>query len=97
MRSVLVSVKYKYCWVASGRALLNDFELGGFSAGAVGNTSGTTVAELFLEVIGRHVLGRMAGRIQGAITEWEFATLQCVFVRDAGFNPAFSREIVAGL
>jgi hypothetical protein len=60
MRSVLVSVKYRYCWVAAGRGLLNDFEAEGFSAGAVGNTSETTVAGLFLEVIVRHVPGRMA-------------------------------------
>src|SRR5471032_984721 len=60
MRSVLVSVKYRYCWVASGRALLNDLEPEGFCVGTVGNTSDTTVAELFLEVIGRHVPGRMA-------------------------------------
>jgi hypothetical protein len=31
-----------------------------FSAGAVGNTSRISVAELFLEVIGRHVPGQMA-------------------------------------
>jgi hypothetical protein len=46
--------------VASGRAVLNDFEPEGFSAGAVSNTSDTAVAELFLEVIVRHVPGRMA-------------------------------------
>jgi hypothetical protein len=39
----------------------------------------------------------MAGEFQGAITEWEFATLQRVFVRDVKINPAFSRENVAGL
>ena len=60
---MLVSVKYRYCWVASGRAVLNDFEPEGFSAGAVSNTSDTAVAELFLEVIVRHVPGRMAEEV----------------------------------
>jgi hypothetical protein len=60
--------------------VLNDFEPEVFSAGAVSNTSDTTLAELFLEVIVRHVPGRMAEVHQKAITEWEFATLQCVVV-----------------
>jgi hypothetical protein len=59
---------------------LNDLEPEGFSAGAVSNTSDTTVAELFLEVIVRHVPGRMAGKSQRAITDWvvrDFAVRPC--------------------
>ena len=97
MRSVLVSVKYRYCWVASGRAVLNDFEPEGFSAGAGSNTSDTTVPELFLEVIVRHVPGRMAKKYQVAITEWEFATLQCVLVRNDQAYPVCSGKNLAGL
>ena len=66
---MLVSVKYRYCWVASGRVVLNDFEPEGFSAGAGGNASGTTGAELFLGVIVRPVPEWMAERYQMAITE----------------------------
>jgi hypothetical protein len=43
--------------------VLNDFEPEGFSAGAGSNTSDTTVPELFLEVIVRHVPGRMAKKV----------------------------------
>ena len=74
----------------SGRAVVNDVEPEGFCAGAASNTSDTTVAELFLEVIVRHVPGRMAGKNQRAITEWEFATLLCVLVRDDRVEPLFS-------
>lgn len=76
----MVSVKYRYCWVADGRVVLNDVEPEGLSAGAGGNTSDTRVAELFLEVIVRHVPGRTAKEYQVAITEWEFATLLRVLV-----------------
>jgi hypothetical protein len=55
--------------VANGRAVLNDFEPEGFSAGAGSNTSDTTVEALFLGVIVRQVPERMAERYQVAITE----------------------------
>jgi hypothetical protein len=55
------------------------------------------LAELFLEVIVRHVPGRMAEKNQMAITEWVFATLQCVLVRRVRACPCVLKENLAGL
>src|SRR5471030_3328197 len=59
MRSVLVSVKYRYCWVANGRDGINGFDGDGDGLFAAGLRvrSDTAVAGLFLEVIVRHVPG----------------------------------------
>lgn len=78
MRSVLVSVKYRYCWLASGGELVNGFEPEGLS-GEVSVSSDIALAGIFLEVIVRHVLGLVGSvtRYHQAITEWDLATLQC--------------------
>lgn len=78
MRSVLVSVKYRYCWVASGRELVNGFGTEGLSVAAVSVSSDTAGAGLFLEVIVRHVPGLVGSvaRCHQAITNKELATLQ---------------------
>src|SRR5471032_493137 len=57
MRSVLVSVKYRYCWVASGRDAINGFDGAGLLAAGLRVRSDTAVAGLFLEVIVRHIPG----------------------------------------
>ncbi|CAI8853969.1 hypothetical protein EMIT0P12_21154 [Pseudomonas sp. IT-P12] len=57
MRSVLVSVKYRYCWLASGRDGVNGFDGAGLFAAGLGVRSDMAGAGLFLEVIVRHVPG----------------------------------------
>ncbi|MNQ62044.1 hypothetical protein D3C85_763740 [compost metagenome] len=57
MRSVLVSVKYRYCWVANGRDWINGFGDDGLLAAGLNVRSVTAVAGLFLEVIVRHLPG----------------------------------------
>lgn len=57
MRSVLVSVKYRYCWVDSGREGTNGLDDDGLLAAGLKVRSDTAVAGLFLEVIVRHVPG----------------------------------------
>ena len=57
MRSVLVSVKYRYCWVDSGRDGTNGFDDDGLLAAGLKVRSATAVAGLFLEVIVRHIPG----------------------------------------
>ncbi|MNG12313.1 hypothetical protein D3C84_959190 [compost metagenome] len=57
MRSVLVSVKYRYCWVDNGRAGINGFGDDGLLAAGLKVRSDSAVAGLFLEVIVRHLPG----------------------------------------
>ncbi|CAI8994015.1 hypothetical protein EMIT0194P_70211 [Pseudomonas serbica] len=61
MRSVLVSVKYRYCWVASGREGVNGFDGAGLFAAGFSVGSQSAGAVLFLEVIVRHLPG-LVGR-----------------------------------
>jgi hypothetical protein len=74
-------VKYRYCWLASGRGLVNGFDPEGLS-GDVSVSSDIALAGLFLEVIERHVLGLVGWvtRYHRAITDWDLATLQCDIV-----------------
>jgi hypothetical protein len=78
--------------VDNGRALLDDFEPEGFSAGAVGNTSDTTVAELFLEVMVRHVPGRMAERIKRPSRSGSSRLCSASLSGMIGFDPVFSGQ-----
>ena len=62
MRSVLVSVKYRYCWVDRGRELDNGFVSEWLDVGEVSVISETALAGLFLEVIVRHMPGLVGSR-----------------------------------
>jgi len=50
-------VKYRYCWVASGRDGVNGFDGAGLFAAGLSVRSEIAGAGLFLEVIVRHVPG----------------------------------------
>ncbi len=77
MRSVLVSVKYRYCWVARGRDRVNGFDGAGLFAAGLNVRSESAGAGLFLEVIVRHVpglVGRGDIRVVKPSPEWDLAS-----------------------
>jgi hypothetical protein len=64
-------VKYKYCWVASGRDGVNGFDGAGLFAAGLSVRSEIAVAGLFLEVIVRHVPGLVGRTTRGRRTVTE--------------------------
>nr|BFD40088.1 hypothetical protein FFPRI1PSEUD_15870 [Pseudomonas sp. FFPRI_1] len=74
---MLVSVKYRYCWVDRGRELDNGFVSEGLGIGEVSVISETALAGLFLEVIVRHMPGQVGSRTRclRTITEWDLAAV----------------------